>query len=123
MPDCHRCERNFPTAELRRTPKGYVCKNTIACKRRLGETKSYALSSTFADRLALHVRSFDEQADEGRDPLALLRLLAIIKNDLVTCAEDIVYRAARETNLTQKQLAEALDVPSSTLAGLKQSVK
>lgn len=46
MPDCHRCERTFASAELRRTAKGHVCKDKIACKRRSSSKKHLVLKVT-----------------------------------------------------------------------------
>jgi hypothetical protein len=122
MPDCHRCERTFASGELRRTPKGHVCKDTIACRRRLFITKSYVVDSDLIDRFAMHARGLDDLAD-GHDPIKVLRLLSVLRDDLTDVAMDVVDRAARETKLTQKQIAEALDVPVSMLRGLKQSVR
>jgi ribosome-binding protein aMBF1 (putative translation factor) len=120
MPECHRCNRTFATADVRRTTKGHVCKDTVGCKRRLTLTRSPIVDSRIADRLILHTKSLNELAD-GHDPLAALRVVKVVNDDLVDFAHDVVMRAARETNLTQKQLAEALGVPPSALRGLKQA--
>lgn len=39
MPACRYCEKIQPSAEVRRTPLGHVCKDKIACKRRAAERK------------------------------------------------------------------------------------
>jgi hypothetical protein len=38
MPVCRRCDRVQPTAEVRRTPLGFVCKDKPACARRVSLT-------------------------------------------------------------------------------------
>jgi hypothetical protein len=35
MPRCHRCDRVQPTAEVRKTALGHVCKDKPACARRV----------------------------------------------------------------------------------------
>lgn len=118
MPDCHRCERTFPTAEVRRTSKGYVCKDSLACKRRLSLTRGAVIEMEKADALAVAYRKFDSLADKN-DPLAALAALSELATAGSEAAYDIVKRAARETNLTNKQIAQALGVPTSTLRGLR----
>lgn len=81
-------------------------------------TKSAVVDGVIADRLSLHVASFDKHAD-GHDPVSSLQILKLVMNDAIECAADICERAARETKLTQKQLAEALGTSPSTLRGLR----
>ncbi len=55
----------------------------------------------------------------GLDVLATLRTLATARDLMTKIAQDVVEIAAVETTLTQKAIAEALDVPTSTLRGLR----
>lgn len=118
MPNCHRCDRTFPTAEVRRTTKGHVCKDAVSCKRRLNETRGAVVDGALADRLASHWKVFDQQADQ-HSPLATLAALRDMNQALTEVVVDVVARAGRETKLTQKQLATALGVPPSMLRGLR----
>jgi hypothetical protein len=56
----------------------------------------------------------------GDDVLAMLRLIHKLNLQLVTFAGDLLEVAAVETTLTQRAMAEALQVPASTLRGLRQ---
>lgn len=42
MPVCNRCERMSASAELRRTPKGHVCKDKYTCKARKQKARAAA---------------------------------------------------------------------------------
>lgn len=42
MPVCNHCERMAASAELRRTPKGHVCKDKMTCKARKQKARAAA---------------------------------------------------------------------------------
>lgn len=57
------------------------------------------------------------EAIDAEDTLAVCRQIAQVQQALVQIAADVVDDAANRTTLTQKSVAEALDVPASTLRG------
>lgn len=119
MPVCHTCMRTSATGEMRRTTKGHVCKDKVQCKRNLTRTRGAVVPDlVIADNVAAAARTFDAAADKD-DPLTALRALSDLAEAGSRAAFEIVAKAARETRLTQKQLAEALGVPPSALRGLR----
>lgn len=40
MPACRHCDRVQASAEVRRTPRGSVCKDKLACARRRGDQRA-----------------------------------------------------------------------------------
>lgn len=69
-----------------------------------------------AHRLYEDVDSLNANMDR-MDVLAALRLIDTMNRRLVKIASDVVEIAAKESALTQKQVAEALGVTPATLRG------
>lgn len=120
MPECHRCQRTFATADVRRTPKGHVCKDAIACKRRLSLTVTPLTTIEQADLFEARARIVADTSG-GNDPLAFLHAIASLHETTVELVGQVLQLAAKQTRLTQRQLAAAIDVPASTLAGLRKT--
>lgn len=60
MPECHRCARVQATAELRRTSRGYVCKDNgpgTRCRALTRERRELERRERLAERLALRGRT------------------------------------------------------------------
>jgi hypothetical protein len=73
---------------------------------------------TAAERLEEVVQDLQRNMS-GFDVLPTLRTISVARDLIIEIAGEVVEIAAAETTLTQKVLAEALDVPPSTLRGLR----
>lgn len=122
MPECHRCTRTFSSGEVRRTAKGHVCKDAIACERR-----KRSLVVDVELRAALDaIEEAYEELDRGygsRDVLVALTKASKMLDALNAVVYATVMSAARTTPYTQKELAQALGIPTSALRGLKEAAR
>jgi hypothetical protein len=117
MPTCHRCTRTFASADVRRTPKGHVCKDTDACKRRLNLTVNQLIDDDRRNVFAKHGEDVDRLTG-GCDPILALTAFRRLHEDTTEMVGEICERALKETKLTKKALADALGVPVSMFRGL-----
>jgi hypothetical protein len=121
MPECKRCQYVGASADLRRSPTdGYLCNDKTACERRrlAGLSNWEALTGYAAE--AAQVASKVLRATEDGDSMEALRRLRQLHFRSTDLAAELAGAASREGH-TQKDIADALGVPASTLRGLKQA--
>lgn len=122
MPECKHCDMHGATAYFRRSPtNGYICYDREACKRRqLERLNNWGELEGISHKLLSSVNlliGFIERSDSMR----ALSQLANVTDRVSELVAEIAIAAAREKH-TQKEIAGALNIPVSTLRGLKASL-
>jgi hypothetical protein len=125
MPTCHRCNTpSLPSAEVRKTPKGFVHKDTFRCERIQKQLRVDASVRHHLDELEERWEALD-RAYGSRDVMMVLNALGRFNAEFAELATATITSIASHNGkyYTQKQIAQALDIPPSALRGLKQSVR
>ena len=121
MPSCNECGDIGASADMRRSPKGgHLCKDKAACKHKRVHARTDWLGMIeLAHDVTVHAQAAEEHINR-EEVMRTIRSLAAMSERYGDLAVELAQAAAREGH-TQKAIAQAFDVPASTLRGLKAS--
>jgi hypothetical protein len=109
----------MPTGELRRTSGGPACKDRPECEREIRLGRRPAELTEHLENLERRVGILESYADTG-DVLRALYACRMVNETLAETSMLILTWGARNGE-TQKDMAVQLDIPASTLTGLKRT--
>jgi hypothetical protein len=103
---------------------GYVCKDKLSCERTQKQLQMNERLYSELDRLDGHWEAL-RQAYVARDAMHVLSMLRVFHETTADLIIETVQSIAKNNgkHYTQKEIAQALDIPVSALRGLKQSVR